>query len=286
MTAKNAVVFSRLITLILLAALLMLLAAPAYEVSAQAGAVATINTGRLNVRAGPSLAYDDITSVPFQTEVVLLGRAVDTTWVQIRIPGGQVGWVNYLYLRTYARLDSLPITWTTPVPPITNPAPLPGTPRYHTVRAGETLQTIAARYGTTWQTLAALNNLPNANYIYVGQQLLISGGTTTPTYPPPTGGTHVVQPGETLQIIAARYGTTWYALAAANNITDPNRIYVGQVLVIPSGPPPQPRYYTVQQGDRIYEIARRYGVSPLAIIAANNLGNANLIYPGQRLVIP
>lgn len=285
MTGKNILVFSRLIGLILIITVLLIV--PVVEVSAQAGTVAAVNTGRLNVRAGPSMAYNDITSIPFNTEVTLLGRAVGTTWVQVRIPGGQVGWVNFLYLRSYARLDSLPITWTTPVPP-TNPNPVPpaGTPRYHTVRAGQTLQIIAALYGTTWQALAALNNLPNPNYIYAGQQLLISGGTTTPTYPPPTGGTHVVQPGETLQIIAARYGTTWGAIAAANNITDPNRIYVGQRLVIPAGPPPAPRYYTVQQGDRIYEIARRFGVSPQAIITANNLWNANLIYPGQRLVIP
>jgi hypothetical protein len=52
--------------------------------------------------------------------------------------------------------------------------------------------------------------------------------------------THVVQPGETLYLIAIRYGTTVDALAAANNITNPNLIYVGQVLVIPGGTTPPP----------------------------------------------
>lgn len=277
--------------LFLLILALVVLIIPAFEVSAQAGTLAAINTGRLNVRTGPSIAYPAITSLPFNTEVILLGRATGTTWVQIRLANAQVGWVNYLYLRSYATLDSLPITWTTPVPP-TNPGVPPpgGTALYHTVRPGETLKTIAARYGTTWQNLAALNNLSNPNFIYVGQQLVIRGTVQPPpvTNPPPAtgGGVHIVQQGETLASIAARYGTTWSALASANNIFNPNAIYAGQRLVIPAGPPPAPRYYTVQQGDGIYAIARRYGISAQAIITANNLWNANLIYPGQVLLIP
>lgn len=278
---------NRLFLLIL--ALVVLLFIPALEVSAQAGTLAAINTGRLNVRTGPSIAYPAITSLPFNTEVILLGRATGTTWVQIRLPNAQVGWVNFLYLRSFATLDSLPITWATPVPPTSPGVPPPSTALFHTVRAGETLKTIAARYGTTWQNLAALNNLANPNFIYVGQQLVIRGGTQQPppvVNPPPGGGVHIVQQGETLASIAARYGTTWSALASANNIFNPNAIYAGQRLVIPAGPPPAPRYYTVQQGDGIYAIARRYGISAQAIITANNLWNANLIYPGQVLLIP
>lgn len=285
MTGKTFVSPNRLFLLLLT----LLLLIPAFEVSAQAGALAAINTGRLNVRTGPSIAYPAITSVPFNTEVILLGRATGTTWVQVRLPNAQVGWVNYLYLRSFATLNSLPITWTTPVPPTTPGVPPPNAPLFHTVRAGETLKNIAARYGTTWQALASLNNLANPNFIYAGQQLLIRGGVTQPppTNPPPAaGGVHIVQPGETLASIAARYGTTWSALASANNIFNPNTIYAGQRLIIPAGPPPAPRYYTVQQGDGIYAIARRFGVSPQAIITANNLWNANLIYPGQVLVIP
>ncbi|MCX9077134.1 MAG: LysM peptidoglycan-binding domain-containing protein [Candidatus Methanoperedens sp.] len=286
MNGKTLLSSNRLFLLIL--ALVVLFMIPAIEVSAQAGTLAAINTGRLNVRTGPSIAYPAITSVPYNTEVILLGRATGTTWVQIRLPNLQVGWVNYLYLRSYATLDSLPFTWTAPVPPTNPGVPPAGTALYHTVRSGETLKTIAARYGTTWDVLASLNNLSNPNLIYVGQQLVIRGGTTTPPVvnPPSTGGVHVVQQGETLAIIAARYGTTWAALATANNISNPNAIYAGQRLVIPAGPPAAPRYYTVQQGDGIYAIARRYGISPQVIITANNLWNANLIYPGQVLLIP
>lgn len=277
----------RSVSVLVALALVALLAIPAFQVSAQTGTAAYINTGRLNVRTGPSIAYPAITSVPFNTEVILLGRATGNTWVQVRLPDTQVGWVNYLYLRTFARLDSLPITWTTPVPP-TQPGTgtPPTTARYHTVSAGETLQIIAARYGTTWQTLAALNNLSNANRIFTGQRLLISGGTAPQPQPQPVPGVHVVQAGDTLRNIAARYGTTWQAIAAINSLANPNFIFPGQRLIIPSGPPAAPRYYTVQQGDRLAEIARRYGVSVQSIISANNLWNPNLIYPGQVLTIP
>lgn len=288
MNGKTILAPNRFFLLLLMLALFAGLAT--FEVSAQAGTLAAVNTGRLNVRTGPSIAYPAITSIPYNTEVILLGRATGTTWVQIRLANLQVGWVNFLYLRSYATLNSLPITWTTPVPPTSPGVPPPNTPRYHTVAPGETLQIIAARYGTTWQNLAALNNLANPNYIFVGQQLLVSGTApttpTTPTYPPTNTGVHIVQPGETLRSIADRYGTTWAALASANNLPNANYIYVGQRLVIPAGPPPAPRYYTVQQGDGIYAIARRFGVSPQNIILANNLWNANLIYPGQVLIIP
>jgi peptidoglycan/xylan/chitin deacetylase (PgdA/CDA1 family)/LysM repeat protein len=109
---------------------------------------------------------------------------------------------------------------------------------------------------------------------------------------PSTGQTHVVQSGDTLYRIALRYGVTVSAIVAANNLSNANLIRVGQVLVIPTGatptspPPTSPVRYTVQPGDTLYRIALRYGVTVSAIVAANNLSNANLIRVGQVLVIP
>lgn len=108
------------------------------------------------------------------------------------------------------------------------------TTRSHVVRAGEELRFIAARYGTTWQALAAVNNIRNPNLIYVGQVLVIpaiGGPVTAPA--PIVGGRYVVQPGDTMFKIGARFGVDVWSIARANGILNLNRIYSGQSLVIP-----------------------------------------------------
>ena len=160
----------------------------------------------------------------------------------------------------------------------------------HVVRAGETLYSIATRYGTTPQAIAAANNLANANYIYAGQRLTIpSGGGAAAS----SGGTHTVGRGETLSAIAARYGTTVAALVRANGLASANMIYVGQRLTIAgggaaasSGGSQQGGAYTVRRGDTLAAIAARYGTTAWAIANANGLANANYIYAGQQLRIP
>jgi LysM repeat protein len=107
-----------------------------------------------------------------------------------------------------------------------------------------------------------------------------------------------VQPGQTLSSIARRYGTTWQVLAQANNLSNPSQIYVGQRLKIPtsggssgdsSGGTSGCRYrHTVQRGEWVWQIARNYGVSPYAIMAANGLSipSASTIHAGTVLCIP
>jgi LysM repeat protein len=121
--------------------------------------------------------------------------------------------------------------------------------------------------------------------------LLLSMGTQAAWAAPVEASslTHVVRPGENLYRIALRYGTTVRAIAAANHIYNPNRIYVGQRLIIPSGSAPiygGRTIYVVRRGDTLSRIACRYGVSMWAIVRANGLRNPNYIYAGQRLVIP
>jgi LysM repeat protein/SH3-like domain-containing protein len=104
--------------------------------------------------------------------------------------------------------------------------------------------------------------------------------------------THIVRAGETLASIGRQYNVSWTAIAQANNLSNANRIYSGQVLCIPaagSTPPPAPTCittHTVQAGETLAAIGRRYNVSWTAIANANNLANANHIYAGQRLCIP
>jgi LysM repeat protein len=115
------------------------------------------------------------------------------------------------------------------------------------------------------------------------------GGATVVSAQEPTI-VHIVQSGETLYSIARSYGVNMWAIARANGITDPNHIYAGQRLVIPTGQAGGIRHtgtvHVVQSGETLYSIANRYGVSMWAIARANGITNPNLIYVGQRLAIP
>jgi spore germination protein len=108
------------------------------------------------------------------------------------------------------------------------------------------------------------------------------------------GSYHRVRYGETLFSIGRQYGVNPYRIADANNLRNPNRIYSGQVLYIPSGGDgcdygcdgPGSNYYRVRRGDTLTGIAYHFGVNPWAIARANRIYNLNRIYVGQVLYIP
>ena len=95
-----------------------------------------------------------------------------------------------------------------------------------------------------------------------------------------------VQFGQTLAGIARYFGTSVGYLASINGITNPNRIFAGQVICVQVATPPPQTTYVVQRGDWLSLIAQRFGVSLYALIQANNIRNPNWIFPGQVLVIP
>lgn len=158
----------------------------------------------------------------------------------------------------------------------------------YTVKAGDTLYSIARKYNVTVAALAKANNITNYNLIRVGQVLVIPG-TTAPTPPPATTVKYTVKAGDTLYSIASKYNTTVAAIASANKITNTNLISVGQVLIIPvkQAPPPVTTVkYTVKAGDTLYSIAKKYNTTVTAIAKANNITNVNSIRVGQVLIIP
>ena len=119
----------------------------------------------------------------------------------------------------------------------------------YTVQPGDTLTLIAVRYNLSLADIILANHLSNPNLIFPGQSLSLPGVPAVAPASPlnetaePTLGanqTHMVQPGETLFAIANLYGVSIGAIVQANNLTDPNLIQVGQVLQIPTGPPPTP----------------------------------------------
>jgi len=126
---------------------------------------------------------------------------------------------------------------STPAPAPTQPAP-PSGGTVHTVVRGDTLYSIARRYGVSLQAIVTANGIVNPNLISVGQRLTIPGGSapapTPAPAPPSSGGTvHTVRAGETLTRIALRYGVSIWSIVSANGIANPNLIYPGQRLTIP-----------------------------------------------------
>ncbi len=184
----------------------------------------------------------------------------------------------------------------------------------YTVQPGDNLFRIALRFNTTVSALAAENGITDVTLVFRGETLRIPGTTAddedSSTDGGGTGGpsnqeavTYTVVRGDTLSSIARRYGTTFTAIAQANNLSDPNRIFVGQVLTISgatttpddgntttdtntSNPAPTTGTYTVAAGDTLSNIARRFGTSVTAIAQENGITNPNLIFPGQVLNIP
>lgn len=141
-----------------------------------------------------------------------------------------------------------------------------GCTAYHTVQRGDTLYSIARRYGTTVQQLQSFNGIANANQIYAGQTLCVWNNAQNP-YPQPSDSSYTVQPGDTLFSIARRYGLNVYQLASLNGIWNPSRIYVGQVLRIPSGQGPLPTPVPAQPRAEL-----------LSIIESNNVNSINGVY--------
>jgi murein DD-endopeptidase MepM/ murein hydrolase activator NlpD len=128
-----------------------------------------------------------------------------------------------------------------PWPAKAAPPPQTGGPEY-TVQPGDTLIEIAVRHNLALAELIRANNIPNPSVIFPGQVLVLPGAPVPPaeSSPEPANRTHTVQPGETLFIIAGRYGASIGAIVQANHLPNADLIEVGQVLQIPTGPPPTP----------------------------------------------
>ena len=120
--------------------------------------------------------------------------------------------------------------------PSTPAAAAPDAGGTHVVTSGESLSTIAQRYGLTVEQLARANGITDPSRLLAGSLLRVA--TDAPPAPGTNtsgsaGGTHTIAPGESLSGIAAKYGSTVAALVEANGMTDPNRIIAGTTIVVP-----------------------------------------------------
>jgi len=152
---------------------------------------------------------------------------------------------------------------------------------YHYVGHNETLWTISQKYGVSVADIQKANNL-NGTTIYRKQRLLI------PDKPAAAGvWSYTVKSGDTLFLIAQRYGVTINAIRSLNQLTS-DYLWVGQTLLIPAANQQTPGdswVYTVKAGDTLFLIAQRYNTTVGALRSYNNIWNDNLSV-GQRLLIP
>lgn len=176
----------------------------------------------------------------------------------------------------------------------------------YTVKSGDTLSSIASSHNTTTAALTSLNSLANPNLIYVGQVLKLANTTTASTSSTSSAAstsssatTYTVKSGDTLSSIASSYNTTTSTLTSLNNLSNPNLIYVGQVLKVAGSSTSASTStssssasqattsgtYTVKAGDTLSSIASSYNTTTAALASANSISNANLIYVGQVLKV-
>jgi len=168
----------------------------------------------------------------------------------------------------------------------------------HQVQAGDTLYSLARRYGVNVQQLAASNGVQPPYNLSVGQTLWLGNTQTVSAVnaaPVSSGGTyHTVQAGESLHSIATRYRRQYQELAAWNGLQAPYYLRVGQSLMVaPAGAAPlsapaapsSGSFYTVVAGDTLYNIAQRAGRSVEEIALWNGLTPPYRVTLGQRLQI-
>ncbi len=166
---------------------------------------------------------------------------------------------------------------------------------YHTVKVGETLEQIADQYGVTVTAILVANDMDGPGDFRTGQRLLIPPPVDVSSVVPPAGE-YVVVEGDTLTSIAAEYGVTIAALAAANGLLINEELEEGTALSIPqvqvqvaapvvSNQVLCTAYHLVQRGDTLTRVAKDYSTTVAALTQANDL-SSDVIWVGQKLCIP
>ncbi len=235
---------------------------------------------------------------------------------------------NLIFVNQVISLSAQPAPAPAPAPaPVVTTAAPKAVDGLYTVKAGDTLYNIAVANDTTVANLVAVNSLPSANSIQVGQVLhMWATPAPTPTpaasatpapaavvtaaVPKAVDGLYTVKAGDTLYNIAVANDTTVANLVAVNSLPSANSIQVGQVLHMWATPAPTPTptpapvaaapvqtaaapvvtspkavdgSYTVKAGDTLSSIAAANGMTVSQLMADNNLSDANSVQVGQVL---
>ncbi|MCK5126474.1 MAG: LysM peptidoglycan-binding domain-containing protein [candidate division Zixibacteria bacterium] len=182
----------------------------------------------------------------------------------------------------------------------------------HKIRRGETVSSIANKYGVSQYAIFESNNMNRRSRIYAGKSLIVpvplDGNYSSPKKSKrrpvsSDGNTYIVRRGDNLWDISRSFKTTPAKLRRLNYLGNSSRIYVGQVLKIPGSsrkssgktvaskpdinkqPAGESFKYKVKRGDTVWDIAREYGTTTAALRRLNGLSRSARIYIGQTLLV-
>ncbi|MDW7695235.1 LysM peptidoglycan-binding domain-containing protein [Flammeovirgaceae bacterium SG7u.111] len=183
----------------------------------------------------------------------------------------------------------------------------------HKVQPGDTLYQISRKYNISTSRILELNKMNPYDTIYVGQELIVSEEKKQTSTASTQGGSsrpfryYSVKPGDSLYSISKKFNTSPEKIVSNNNLTPSQPISIGQQLVVDAGTPSvasgsvatrggstappsgsssgSAQYHTVQAGESLYAISKKYGTTPALIINLNQLPQNASIYVGQKLVV-
>jgi len=179
----------------------------------------------------------------------------------------------------------------------------------HKVKPGESLASIANDYGVSQYAIMQTNNFSKHTRFYPGKDIIIPVPTDSkatddqePTIRQPlSANTHVVKQGDNLSTIAQAYNTTPEALRRLNLMDKSGRLYVGQVIKLPSSgvsrqasiatetvdrePAGETNTYVVKKGDTMWDIAQKFATTTAALRKLNGLNRNSQILVGQKLLV-
>jgi membrane-bound lytic murein transglycosylase D len=199
--------------------------------------------------------------------------------------------------RFLSKIDEIP-TYSAPPPPPQPSRKVTTAQTRHRVKPGETLSLIANRYGVSMETIASANNLSKKNLIVSGQTLKIPSGKATKvhsktTYQKPMPKPvieHVVSTGDSLWVLARKYGTTTEKIKESNKLKT-STLVIGQVLKIEGSSSTSSTKtvylakYKVTQGDTPFSIALRHNMRVDRFLQINQLHSNSKIFPGQSYYV-
>jgi membrane-bound lytic murein transglycosylase D len=178
----------------------------------------------------------------------------------------------------------------------------------HKVKSGESLASIANDYGVSQYAIVQANNFSKHTRFYPGKDIIVplpsdskTGNDQEPTiHQPMSSNTHRVKQGDNLWTIAQIYHTTPEALRRLNMMDKSGRLYVGQVLKLPTGstrrevttmetadrkPAGETNTYIVKKGDTMWDIAQKFATTTATLRKLNGLNRNSQILVGQKLLV-